>query len=141
MAAVSRRLVFSLLLALAALVAVTATASASLVGFQSPSHNIGCYMDGHGVRCDVREHSWTAPPKPSYCDVDWGGGVAVDRHGAAGYVCAGDTTLDPNHDVLGYGEKIARGRFKCKSKQSGMKCLNTRNKHGFVVSRDSVDLF
>ena len=122
-------------------VAIAATASAKLQGFQSPSHNIGCYMDGHGVRCDVREHSWTAPPKPSYCDVDWGQGVAVDRKGTAGYVCAGDTALDPNHPVLGYGEKITAGRFKCKSKQSGMKCMNTRNKHGFLVSRDDVDLY
>jgi hypothetical protein len=137
----NRRLVISLPLALIALTATAATASADLVGFQSPSHNIGCYMDGHGVRCDVREHSWTAPPKPSTCDVDWGGGVAVDRHGEAGFVCAGDTTLDPSHPVLGYGEKIARGRFKCKSKQSGMKCVNTRDKHGFVLSRDDVDLF
>jgi hypothetical protein len=98
-------------------------------------------MDGHGVRCDVKEHSWEAPPKPSWCDVDWGGGVAVDRHGDAGFLCAGDTTLDPNHPVLQYGDKITRGRFKCKSKQSGMKCVNTRNEHGFVASRDSVDLF
>ena len=137
----SRRLAFPLLLALASLTVLAASASASLVGFQSPSHNIGCYMDGHGVRCDVKEHSWTPPPKPADCDVDWGQGVAVDRHGFSSYVCAGDTALDPNNDVLPYGEKITRGRFKCKSKQSGMKCVNTRNKHGFVVSRSEVDLF
>ena len=137
----NRRIAIPLLLALAILAALAATASASLVGFQSPSHNIGCYMDGHAVRCDIKERNWTPPPKPADCDVDWGQGVAVGRHGQAGYVCAGDTALDPNHQVLEYGDKITRGRFKCKSKQSGMKCVNTRNKHGFVLSRDDVDLF
>jgi hypothetical protein len=136
-----RRIVFALSLALTICAALAASGSASLVGFQSPSHNIGCYMDGHGVRCDIKEHSWPTPPKPSSCDVDYGQGVAVDRHGRAGYVCAGDTALDPSNRVLRYGDKIARGRFKCKSKQSGMKCMNTRNKHGFVLSRDDVDLF
>ncbi len=136
-----RRSAFSLSLVLAAVAVPAATANASLVGFQSPSHNIGCYMDGHGARCDIREHSWPTPPKPSSCDVDYGQGVAVGRHGPASYVCAGDTTLDPNHDVLDYGDKIKRGRFKCKSKRVGMKCVNTRNGHGFVLARDEVKLF
>jgi hypothetical protein len=137
----NRRLALSLVLALGATAVLAATASAGLVGFRSPSGNIGCYMDGHFARCDIREHSWQPPPKPPTCDLDWGGGVAVDRHGVADYLCAGDTANDPSNPVLDYGDKIARGRFKCKSKQSGMKCVNTRNKHGFVLSRDDVDLF
>ena len=135
------RLAFSLLLALAALAALTATSSAKLVGFQSPSHNIGCYMSGKGVRCDIKEHSWPTPPKPPTCDVDYGQGVAVDRHGTADYVCAGDTALDPSNPVLGSGEKKKTGRFKCKSTQIGMQCLNKRNGHGFLLSRDDVELF
>jgi hypothetical protein len=140
-AAVSRRLLISLLLALASLAVVAASASASLVGFRAPSGNIGCYMNGHFARCDIREHSWQPPPQPASCDLDWGGGLAVDRHGAADFVCAGDTANDPSNPVLEYGDKIKRGRFKCKSKQSGMKCVNTRNGHGFKLSRDEADVF
>ena len=136
-----RRIVFSLALALTASAALAASASASLVGFRSPSGNIGCYMNGRFVRCDIREHSWQAPPKPPNCELDWGGGVVVDRHGPPQYVCAGDTANDPSNPVLDYGDKITRGRFKCKSKQSGMKCVNTRNKHGFMLSREDVDFF
>ena len=44
--------------------------------FQSPSGNIACAMGGGIVRCDILEHSWSPPPKPSSCDLDWGNGVA-----------------------------------------------------------------
>lgn len=66
--------------------------------FQSPTHNIGCYLSsqhGGSVRCDIREHSWTAPPKPAHCDVDWGGGLQVGSKRRGSIVCAGDTVLDP----------------------------------------------
>ncbi len=56
--------------------------------FETPSHNIGCYLDSRSVRCDIREHDWTAPAKPQYCikaGVDWAGGVAVDRHTDTGH--------------------------------------------------------
>jgi len=121
--------------------AVAAPASASLASFRSPSGNIGCYVFGQGARCDIRNHDWTAPPKPPSCDVDWGQGLAVDRHGRAGYVCAGDTALDPSSPTLGYGDKIKRGRFKCVSKQSGIKCVNKRNEHGFKISVQRAKLF
>ena len=117
-----------------------APAYGGLILFHSPSDNIGCSVDGRGVRCDVAEHSWVAPPKPKNCDLDWGGGVFVGRKGKAGYVCAGDTTLHQGN-ALGYGQSIGQGRFKCKSKTSGVRCVNTKNKHGFFVSRDAVRTF
>ena len=115
-------------------------AEAGLTVFHTPSGNIGCSLSGSGARCDVDEHSWVAPPKPAYCDVDWGGGVGVGKKGKAGYVCAGDTTLHQGN-TLAYGHSVTQGRFKCKSKESGMRCVNTDNKHGFFVSRDTVRLF
>ena len=57
-------------------------------------------------------------------------------------MCASDTTLDPGHQTLSAGDKLKQGRFKCKAKDaSTIKCVNTRNKHGFIVSRDAVDVF
>jgi hypothetical protein len=117
-----------------------APAEAGLVLFHSPSGNIGCSLAGYGARCDVDQHSWTPPPKPASCDLDWGGGVGVSRHGKADYTCAGDTTLHQGN-TLAYGASVQRGRFRCKSLTSGVRCVNRRNKHGFKVSADSVELF
>jgi hypothetical protein len=110
--------------------------------FETPSHNIGCFVSAHDARCDVREHSWSPPPEPRYCikaGVDWGGGLAVGQHRAQ-FVCAGDTTLG-GPAVLGYGHTTQRGSIVCASARAGMTCTNGANGHGFFVSRDSYRLF
>jgi hypothetical protein len=112
-----------------------------LFPFQSPSGNIGCYLDKKAVRCDIREHTWPTPPKPADCDVDYGQGVAVGQHGRAGYVCAGDTALDPSSPVLNYGDRISKGNIRCASKTKGMRCVNLDTKDGFFLSRGVVRLF
>ena len=62
--------------------------------FESPSHNIGCAISAKsGVRCDIRQHAWKAPPKPKSCDVDWGSGLEVALRGFGHWVCAGDTVF------------------------------------------------
>ncbi len=125
---------------LAALAVAAPAASASLVGFASPSGNIGCYMSGKSVRCDIVKRDWTPPPKPQSCELDWGHGVTVGRHGRAEVVCAGDTAINDER-VLGYGESISRGRFRCVSKETKMKCVNERSDHGFKLSKERVKLF
>ena len=120
---------------------VGATAAQALVQFASPSGNIGCVLaKADGVRCDIREKEWRAPPKPSWCDVDWGGGVQVGARRRASYVCAGDTTLGASRK-LAYGSSIRRGRYECFSRRTGMRCVNHRNGHGFKLSRQRVRLF
>lgn len=117
-----------------------ASSAAAFKGFVSPTRNIGCVMDREAVRCDIRDHSWQSPPKPKYCDVDYGGGVAVGHSGKAEFVCAGDTTLEAG-PVLPYGESISKGRFRCTSMETGMRCVNKRNGHGFLLSKQKVKLF
>jgi hypothetical protein len=110
--------------------------------FETPSHNIGCYMDRKSVRCDIREHDWTPPPKPQYCikaGVDWGGGVAVAAHRAS-IVCAGDTTLG-GPGLLGYGHAARRGPIYCISRAAGITCRNADTDHGFFLSRARYRLF
>jgi hypothetical protein len=120
---------------------VAADAAQALVMFESPSSNIGCALSKRdGVRCDIREKDWKAPPKPSWCDVDWGGGVQVGRRKRASYVCAGDTVLGGDR-TLAYGTSIRRGRFECFSRRTGMRCVNHRTHHGFKLSRQHVSLF
>jgi hypothetical protein len=140
----SRRPTLSLLLSLAclALLAAAVPASAKLVGFQTPDKKVGCYVNGHGARCDVRNPEWPIPPTPPECELDYGQGVEVGRRSGGDYVCAGDTTLDRRHDVLEEGDKVKAGRFKCKNVgDDTIKCVNTRLKTGFAVSRATVSLF
>ena len=123
-----------------AALALAPPAHAAPVLFESPSHNIGCYIAKSGVRCDIREHAWDPPPKPRSCAVDWGFGLTVGRRGFAHWVCAGDTVFGGKH-VLGYRESIRRGRFTCTSYRNGMRCVNERNEHGFKLGRRAARWF
>ena len=49
-------------------------------------------------------------------------------------MCAGDTVFG-GKKVLGYRKSIERGRFKCTSYRNGVRCVNTRNDHGFRLAR------
>jgi hypothetical protein len=126
----------ALLLGLAAV-----PASARLVMFSSPSHNIGCAMTTRYARCDIQGHTWKAPRKPANCPLDWGNGLSVGTRGRAGFVCAGDTTLDPRGRVLAYGTQQIMGRYTCSSRRSGMTCSNRGTGHGFRIARGSYRVF
>lgn len=110
--------------------------------FETPSHNIGCYLDSQSVRCDIRQRDWSPPPEPQYCikaGVDWGQGLAVGKHRAS-FVCAGDTTLG-GPGLLGYGHSARRGPIFCVSRTAGITCRNADTAHGFFLSRASYRLF
>jgi uncharacterized protein DUF6636 len=109
--------------------------------FQSPSGNIGCEIARRVVRCDIKSRAWTPPPKPANCDLDYGQGLAVGRHGKGSFVCAGDTALDPSAHKLRYGRSIRDARMRCVSKRTGMRCANHRTGHGFFLSRESYRRF
>jgi hypothetical protein len=111
-----------------------------LVTFQSPSKNVGCVMTKTFARCDIRNRDWKPPKKPSSCDLDWGQGVNIDATGKGVFICAGDTALGQGKK-LAYGKSKTRGRFTCKSLKAGMRCTNTRNKHGFQLSRQRYRFF
>ena len=89
----------------------------------------------------LRRKTKRPPPKPSWCDVDWGSGLDVGRKGRAGYVCAGDTVFSPDNPVLAYGDKLFKNRFKCASKQKGVRCVNRKSGHGFFLSRQKARVF
>ncbi len=96
---------------LAVIVAALAPATASafkLRIFHTPGGNIGCSLifgrgsGGGGIRCDIAQPLLEIPPKPKWCDVDYGNGLTVGAHRKAQFVCAGDT-------VLHQGRKLAVG--------------------------------
>lgn len=97
------------------------------------------------ARCDIKSHTWVAPPKPKYCDVDWGFGAEVGDKGFGRYVCAGDTVALPNSPVLDLGGSITLGRYTCSVPavvpSPIVRCANNRTNRGFQISADAVSLF
>lgn len=116
-------------------------AAGDIVGFTSPSGNIGCILDDDMVRCDIAARDWTPPPRPADCPdfTDFGQGITLNPTGPAAFVCAGDTTLHSG-PALPYGEFQAGGGMSCTSEQAGMRCSNSDG-HGFSLSRQAYTLF
>jgi hypothetical protein len=111
-----------------------------LEAFQTPSGNIGCMMDATGARCEIRRRSWSPPPRPADCPLDWGRSMHVQASGRAGFVCAGDTVLDPAAPVLPYGVASQLGPMSCASQRDGMYCSNG-DAHGFTIARQGYREF
>jgi hypothetical protein len=123
--------------------AVTETASSlpnAPVSFKTPSGNIGCSFYEGEARCDALDYSYTPPPQPTDCDLDWGHAVSVSDDGA-GFVCAGDTVFDPDAHVLAYGQTRRVGDLVCESAESGVTCTHEPGGHGFTISRQHYRLF
>jgi hypothetical protein len=110
--------------------------------FETPSHNIGCYVSAHDARCDIRERDWSPPPEPRSCKkigLDFGQGLVVGPNRAE-FVCAGDTTLG-GPVTLPYRSSAQRGTILCVSRTAGMTCRNTATGHGFFLSRARYRIF
>jgi hypothetical protein len=130
------------LLVLAVLVGALAAAgpASAAVSFHSPSGNIRCVIAAKVyTRCDITQRDWRPPPKPSSCEFDWGNTLEVRMKGHGRFGCVSDAVEAGR--VLPYGESISRGRFRCRSRTSGVRCVNTRNGHGFALSRERVRRF
>lgn len=136
-----KRLVFAAALAASTAVSLTPTAAADLVGFTSPSGNIGCILTDDMVRCDIASRDWEPPPRPADCPdfTDYGQGISLSPIGPATFVCAGDTTLGSG-PVLEFGEFQAGGGMSCDSELPGIRCTNSEGR-GFVISRQAYQLF
>jgi hypothetical protein len=127
------------LAALITALAVAAPASAA-TSFHSPSGNIRCVIDRTAfTRCDITNRTWSPPPKPQSCEFDWGNSLVVGLRGRGRFLCVSDA-VDSGRK-LDYGQSIKRGRFRCRSRTSGIRCVNVRNGHGFAVSRQRVRRF
>jgi hypothetical protein len=110
--------------------------------FRTPSGNIGCAMYEGGARCDIRKRDWKPLPRPAACsrEVGYGQGLEVPAGGEAGFVCAGDTALDPSASSLAYGTASRVGGSECISRMDGITCVN-RAGHGFFISIQSYQVF
>jgi hypothetical protein len=114
--------------------------AADLVGFTSPSGNVGCIIDSAYVRCDIAERNWSPPPRPADCEFDYGQGISLSRGEEAAFVCAGDTALGGGKP-LDYGQSVSAGLMQCDSAESGVTCRDTKTGHGFTIAREAYRVF
>jgi hypothetical protein len=127
------------LAALISTLAVAAPASAA-TSFHSPSGNIRCVIDRTAfTRCDITNRDWSPPPKPRSCEFDWGNSLGLSFRGRGHFLCVSDA-VDSGR-TLDYGQSIKRGRFRCRSRMSGIRCVNVRNGHGFALSKQRARRF
>jgi len=139
--------------------------------FATPSGNIVCDLytpsaDGfHAtgeVRCDIQTITFTPPPKPADCPLDWGQSLSLRK--AATFGCIGDAVVgqalttgsrvswwDRSVDAtattgagvsaaLAYGTTMIAGDLRCTSAPVGLTCKNTRTHAQFFLSRDKYTL-
>jgi len=109
--------------------------------FETPSGNIGCFMDKVTVRCDIAERTWKPTPPPSDCQLDYGQGITLSAGGGAAFVCAGDTVLGSGGETLEYGQAISAGLLRCESAEDGLTCTDTENGAGFFLSQQEFRIF
>ncbi|WP_412752510.1 DUF6636 domain-containing protein [Krasilnikovia sp. M28-CT-15] len=119
---------------------MNATSKVTEAQFQLPSKNIGCYLSAELARCDIAKRSWTPPPKPANCELDWANGATVEGSRKASLTCAGDTVLG-GRDELAYGRSLRAGDMVCDSRSTGVHCANLTTGHGFALSVQKYELF
>lgn len=135
----------------------TATAAATIVlaanahadesyEFLSPSGNIVCLVSTsfdstNGAECEIRDHSYIAPPKPAGCQLGgWGDRFSLKEGSAPVVHCHGDTNFAPGLPILSYGQMRSAGPITCSSEVSGMTCTDHGTGHFFRLSRGSYQL-
>jgi len=118
-------------------------------GFKTPSQNIHCLLDDFGVdtgtpivlRCDILKTTNASPPRPQWCEYEWGSSFALTQNKAKGeYMCVGDTVASDDWATLGYGDVWQAEGFTCRSERTGLTCINAFS-NGFTLSKASQKLF
>ncbi|MCU7723714.1 hypothetical protein ODJ79_08320 [Actinoplanes sp. KI2] len=111
------------------------------VFFRTPSKNIICDLGPSEVRCDMIRKSWSPPPKPSSCELDWGFGMHITG-GKAGFTCAGDSLIgETEAETLEYGHAYRSGSVRCTSESTGLTCLDEKSGRGFTLAVSRYSLF
>lgn len=116
------------------------TVSGDTSFFVTPSGNIDCAVSATDARCDIGDRTWSSPPRPTDCQLDYGNGAVVDATGAR-LSCAGDTLLHVTTNVLQYGHGVRDGQVLCVSQPTGVRCEYLATGHGFTLAKESYTLF
>ncbi|KQH77661.1 hypothetical protein AO501_33835 [Mycobacterium gordonae] len=106
--------------------------------FQTPSGNIACAMgllDGSTlVDCEISDHTWAAPARPTPCMGAFGDRISMRQGSAPRLTCHSDTVRGTGYPVLQYGQSRSRNSVTCESEQSGITCTDSGTGHYFRFS-------
>ncbi|MGX6604182.1 DUF6636 domain-containing protein [Micromonosporaceae bacterium Da 78-11] len=108
--------------------------------FRTPSKNITCSLNRGSIRCDITRKTWSPPPKPGDCQLDWGNGLYIDA-GATGFTCAGDALAGSADRTLEYGTALRAGDLRCDSESSALTCTDGKSGHGFTLAIAEYNFF
>ena len=125
---------------------LSASATASVLpGFHSPTGNIRCYYNPHGltsrgftpvVRCGLDHADYSTQLQRRCSAGDWHG-FTLTPSGRPLLYCPGGASGDRvAYTDLVYGTSWQRGPFTCTSRTTGVTCRN-RTGHGLFVSRQT----
>lgn len=136
----------SLLICAALAFGLSGSAAAGVLpGFHSPTGNIKCYYNPHGltsrgftpvVRCGLDHADYAAKLQHRCSAGDWHGFALTPKSRPLLY-CPGGASGDRiAYTTLAYGMSWTRGPFSCTSRITGVTCHN-RNGHGLFISRQA----
>lgn len=112
--------------------------------FTSPTGNISCRVSGPPRGCELRTGR-IAPPTPASCPAGGAKDIGRVEYAADGprAVCNSDTIIEPGAPVLGYGSLAtpAGTTYQCLSESIGVTCVDTAQKKGFFLARDTYVIF
>jgi hypothetical protein len=83
---------------------------------------------------------WSPPAKPGSCHAAWGQGLAVGPSGAAHFVCAGNSALNPGAASVANGRDVVYQGATCQVRFIGVTCFDG-NGNGFYLSRTGYYFF
>jgi hypothetical protein len=105
-----------------------------------PGANIGCDIYDFQARCDIKDYTFTPPPKPADCPLDWGNALVVKEDQPGQFTCHIDSAFGDG-PLLAAGNTRTVGPMSCNSTPAGIHCRNTNTQHGFDLSREAYRLY
>ncbi len=142
----------SLLISAAVAILVTAVAASAspaagqtLPGFRSPSGNIKCYYNPHGLTprgytraltCSLAHADYAMKLQRRCKAGDWHGFTLTPRGKPVLFCPAGASGDHVVYTTLAYGKSWQRGPFTCTSRVTGVTC-HSRTGHGLFISRQA----
>lgn len=117
--------------------------AASYYSFQSPSGNIQCgvgTLENAFAICEIRDHTWVAPPRPTPCEGGWGDRISMDQGSAPALACHTDTVKGTGYPTLQYGQTYSVDAITCDSETSGITCTDNGTGHYFRLANDDYEL-